>query len=406
MRQREFDLVLYGATGFVGRLAADYVGARAKKLGLAWAIAGRDKARLEKVAAKSGGKPKILLADSADAKALEAIAARTRVMVGMAGPFAVHGGRVVDACVKAKTHYCDITGETAWVRGLVDRHHAKAAKDGTRIIPFCGFDSVPSDLGTFLVARHMQRELGRDCVDVRGYHRVSGGFNGGSIASLIGMHESGDFERMRDPFLLAPGRRSPAEVKRNADPAGIHYDRGIGSWTGPFLMGFINTRVVRRSAALFDKWGDPYGKPFRYQEYTRFGKKLGLARASLANSVMASFGFAMSIAPTRAAMKKVLPKAGEGPSVEAMDNGWCECVLVGTSRDGAQVRGVVKHKGDPGNRATVRFVCESAFALALDGAKLPGGKKRGGVLTPATGLGEALADRLRGDGTTLEVGID
>jgi short subunit dehydrogenase-like uncharacterized protein len=314
MANREFDLVIYGATGFVGRLASEYVAARAKKLKLRWAIAGRDRARLEKVAGRGRGKPKVLVADSGDAKALGSIAARTRVMLNMAGPFAVHGDRVVDACVKARTHYADITGETAWVRGLIDRHHERAAKDGTRIIPFCGFDSVPSDLGTFLVARHIQRELGKDCVEVRGYHRVAGGFNGGSIASLIGMHESGDWDRMRDPFLLdPPGRHTPAEVKRNRDPAGVHFDPAIGAWTGPFLMGVINTRVVRRSAALFGQWGEPYGKGFTYQEYTRFGKKLGLARASLVNSVMASFGLAMSIAPTRAAMKRVLPKAGEGP---------------------------------------------------------------------------------------------
>jgi short subunit dehydrogenase-like uncharacterized protein len=403
--KRELDIVLYGATGFVGRLAAEYVAARAKKLGIAWAIAGRDRERLAKVAAKSGGKPRVLVADSSDAKALKAMAARTRVMLNMAGPFAIHGNAVVDACVKAKTHYADITGETAWVRGLIDRHHARAAKDGTRIIPFCGFDSVPSDLGTWLVARYIQRELGRDCISVRGYHRVAGGFNGGSIASLIAMHESGDYERMRDPFLLDPPRpHSPAELKRNRDPAGVRYDGDIGAWTGPFLMGVINTRVVRRSAALFEEWGEPYGKGFSYQEYTRFGRKLGLARASLVNSVMASFGLAMSITPTRAAMKKVLPKAGEGPSDEAMDRGWCECVLIGTARGGEQVRAVVKHKGDPGNRATVRFVCESAFALALDGARLPGGRKRGGVLTPATGLGAVLAERLQGDGTTIEVG--
>ena len=405
MAGREFDIVLYGATGFVGRLATEYIATRAREVKLRWAIAGRDPARVAKVAESSGGKPTVLVADSGHAEALDAMAARTRVMLNMAGPFAIHGDSVVAACVKARTHYADITGETAWVRGLVERHHERAAKDGTRIIPFCGFDSVPSDLGTFLVARHIQRKLGQDCVEVRAYHRVSGGFNGGSIASLMRMHESGDFERMRDPFLLNPGgRHSAEEVARNRDPSGVRYDAAIGSWTGPFLMGVINTRVVRRSAALFRQWGEPYGKGFRYQEYTRFGRKLGLARATLANSVMASFGFAMSIAPTRAVMKKVLPKPGQGPSVEAMDRGWCECVLIGTAKGGEEVRGVISHKGDPGNRATVRFVCESAFALALDGARLPGGKKRGGVLTPATGLGDVLAKRLQGDGTTIEVG--
>jgi short subunit dehydrogenase-like uncharacterized protein len=401
---RELDLILYGATGFVGRLAAEYVAQRAKALGIRWGIAGRDRARLEKVAEKSGGKPKLIVADSANATAIDLMAARTRVMVNMAGPFALHGDAVVNACVEERTHYADITGETAWVRGLIDRHHARAAKDGTRIIPFCGFDSVPSDLGTFLVARHMQGKLGKDCNEVRAYHRVSGGFNGGTIASFIRMHETGDYGRMRDPFLLDPGRHSAAEVARNRDPSGVRYEPAIGAWTGPFLMGFINTRVVRRSAALFEQWREPYGEGFGYQEYMRFGSRVGMARAALVNSAMSTFGLAMALAPTRTAMKRVLPKPGEGPSVKQMDEGWCECVLIGTAKDGTQVRGVVKHQGDPGNRATVRFVCESAFALVLDHDRLPGGRKRGGILTPATGLGDVLADRLRGDGTTIEVG--
>jgi short subunit dehydrogenase-like uncharacterized protein len=405
MAGREFDIVLYGATGFTGRLATEYVAARAGELGLRWAIAGRDPARVAKVGEASGGKPKVLVADSGDAEALEAIAARTRVMLNFAGPFALHGNAIVAGCVKARTHYADITGETAWVRALIDRHHERAARDGTRIIPCCGFDSVPSDLGTFLVARHIRRTLGKDCVEVRGYHRVSGGFNGGTIASLIRMHESGDFERMRDPFLLNPGgRHSAGEVARNRDPTGVRYDADIGSWTGPFLMGVINTRVVRRSAALLRQWGEPYGQGFRYQEYARFGRKLGLARASVVSFGMAGFGLGMSIASTRNAMKRFLPKPGEGPSVESMDRGWCECVLVGTAKGGETVRGVIRHAGDPGNRATVRFACESAFALALDGKRLPGGAKRGGILTPATGLGEVLAERLEGGGTTIEVG--
>ena len=402
---RELDLVLYGATGFVGRLAAEYVAARGKDLGLRWGIAGRDRARLVEVAEKAGGKPKLIVADSANSTAIGLMAARTRVMLNMAGPFALHGDAVVDACVKERTHYADITGETAWVRGLVDRHHERAAKDGTRIIPFCGFDSVPSDLGTFLVVRHMQKELGKDCSEVRAYHRVSGGFNGGTIASLIRMHESGDYRRMRDPFLLDPGRHSAAEVARFRDPTGVRYDEAIRAWTGPFLMGFINTRVVRRSAALFGQWREPYGEDFGYQEYMRFGSRVGMARAALTSSAMSTFALAMAIAPTRAAMKRVLPKPGEGPSVKQMDEGRCECVLIGAAKDGTRVRGLVKHQGDPGNRATVRFACESAFALALDHDHLPGGRKRGGILTPATGLGEVLAARLRGDGTTIEVGV-
>jgi len=405
MANRDFDIALYGATGFTGRLAAQYLAAGAATTKIKWAIAGRDKAKLKTLRDQLGNKPSLIVADIADREAVEAMASRTKVLLNTAGPFALYGTPVVDACVAARTHYADITGETVWIRGLIDRHHERAAKDGTRIIPCCGFDSVPSDLGTFLVARHMQRTLGVSCHEVKAYFRMAGGFNGGTIASGMAMHESGDIERGRDPFLLNPGHRhSKKQVERNRDPSGVAYDKDIGAWVGPFMMGQINTRVVRRSAALFGQWGEPYGKEFRYQEYSRFGGALGGAKAALVTGVMAGFGLAMSGSFTRAAMKKVLPKPGEGPSEKAMDSGWFDCVLIGTAEDGRQVRGRIRHKGDPGNRATVRFLCESGLALALDTKRLPGGLKRGGILTPATGLGDVLAERLQGAGTTIEIG--
>lgn len=402
MPERKYDIVLYGATGFVGRQAAEYLDRQRAKL--AFAIAGRDEAKLEAVRAglrrrRSVG---VIVADSADRKAVDAMAASARVVLNTAGPFALYGDAVVDACVRRKTHYTDITGETPWVRGLIEKHHDRAAKDATRIVPFCGFDSVPSDLGTFLVVRHMQERLGAPCREVRAYFRMFGGVNGGTLASALNLYDAGLAERARDPFYLDPPRRHPAaEVRANRDPRGIAWDPEIKAWVGPFVMGFINTRVVRRSAALFDAWGEPYGPGFRYQEYTRYG---GRVSAALVTGAMGLFNAAIAAGAARNALRRVLPKPGQGPSEATMDAGWFRTDLLAISADGATVRGRISHQGDPGNRATVRFVCESALALALDGNRLPGGGKRGGVLTPATALGDVLAERLRRGGVEIEIG--
>ncbi|MCU0805506.1 MAG: saccharopine dehydrogenase NADP-binding domain-containing protein [Burkholderiales bacterium] len=401
MPDREYDIVLYGATGFVGRQAAEYLDAQRAKL--SFAVAGRDEAKLEAV--RSGLKKRrhvgLIVADSRDAKAIDAMAARARVVLNAAGPFALYGDAVVDACVRAKTHYTDITGETPWVRSLIDRHHARAAKDGTRIVPFCGFDSVPSDLGTFLVVRRLQEKFRLPCRQVKAYFRMFGGFNGGTLASAMNLQESGDAAKARDPFLLdPPGKHTMAEKKENRDPRAVEYDADVGAWVGPFVMGPINTRVVRRSAALFARWGDPYGPRFRYQEYTRYG---GRVSAALVTGAMGLFGVAIANDRARNALKLVLPKPGEGPSESTMNAGWFRTDLVATSDAGDTVHGRISHQGDPGNRATVRFVCESALALALDERALPGGRKRGGVLTPATGLGDALAARLRRGGVEIEI---
>ena len=401
MPDREYDIVLYGATGFVGRQAAAYLDAQRAKL--SFAIAGRDEAKLQAVRAglKRRRNVGLIVADSSDTKAIDAMAGRARVVLSTAGPFALYGDAVVDACVRRKAHYVDITGETPWVRALIDRHHERAAKDGTRIIPFCGFDSVPSDLGTFLVVRHMQQKFGVPCREVKVYFRMFGGFNGGTLASALNLQDSGQAAKARNPFLLdPPGKRSTAEMKANRDPRRVAYDADIGAWVGPFVMGMINTRVVRRSAALFAGWGEPYGPKFRYQEYTRYG---GRVSAALVTGATALFSAVTESEQARSALRYVLPKPGQGPSEHMMNAGWFRTDLLATSDDGHTVRGRISHQGDPGNRATVRFVCESALSLALDGDALPGGRKRGGVLTPATGLGDVLADRLRGGGVEIEI---
>jgi short subunit dehydrogenase-like uncharacterized protein len=374
---RDFDVVLYGATGFTGRQTVAYF----KKFApadLRWAIAGRNRAKLEALQADVP----VIVADSSDASAIDSMVERTRVLLTTAGPFALYGTKIVDACVRFKTHYADITGETAWVRMLIDRYHTKAAEEGTRIVPFCGFDSIPSDIGAMLISR----VLGPETSEVKAFFKLKGGLNGGTFATAMNLYESGQESVVRDPFLLSPGiRRAPRDLER--DPTGSSFDADLQTWTAPFFMGSINTRVVRRSCEIL-------GLGFAYREYTNAG-------GHFAASAMANIGRVlekmMASDSMRGWLKKLAPKPGDGPSEKVMESGWFRCDLFGRAKDGRTAKGVIRDQGDPGNRVTVKCLCESALALALD--PLP---ERAGVLTPSTAMGDALVTRLRARGMTLD----
>jgi len=398
---RDFDVILFGATGFTGRQTVEYF-ARHAPPGLRWAIAARNRAKLELVRAEAGpgaSAVELITADSRDQQSVDAMVARTRVLLSTAGPFALYGTPIVDACVRLGTHYADITGETTWVRDLIDRYHAKASADGTRIVPFCGFDSVPADIGSLLLVRAL-REAGTPCTDVRAYYRMTGGLNGGTIASIANAYASASGKRLSDLFLLDPSvAHSATQSEKSEDVRAPFFDERVNSWVGPFLMAVVNTRVVRRSAALLAERGEPYGSEFTYQEYARYGQPLAAAKAIVTTAVFGLVDAGMRTSLGRELFTSML-KPGAGPSGEAMDKGSFRTDLVATGEDGRTLRCTIKHRGDPGNRATVRFLCESALALALDADSLPPG---GGVLTPATALGDVLAGRLRDAGVTIAV---
>jgi short subunit dehydrogenase-like uncharacterized protein len=402
--ERPYDVVLYGASGFVGKQTVKYFANHASPKGVRWAIAGRNRQKLEAVRDEVGVGVEVLVADSQNQQAMNAIASQTRVILNTAGPFALYANALVDACVRFRTHYVDITGETPWVKTLIDRYDAQAATDGTRIIPCCGFDSVPSDLGTYLIVRHLQRELGVSCKGVNAYFQAFGGFNGGTLASAINLYGSPGVAQMNNPFFLNPSAsHSQAEVDHNRDPQTPSFDANLNTWVAPFLMGVVNTRIVRRSSALYEEWQEPYGPDFTYQEYLKFDEPLAWLKATGITAGLALFMGILQQPQTRSLLQPILPKPGEGPSEQTMNEGWFTCELVGIAVDGRKVRGLIRDQGDPGNRATVKFVCESALGLALQTDDLPGGKTRGGILTPATGLGDVLAERLRRAGMTIEV---
>lgn len=399
MDPRPLDVLLYGAGGFTGRQTVAYFSAHAPA-GLRWGLAGRHRDKLEAARAAATGPSQpteVLQADSRDAASVDAVVCRARVVLSTAGPFALYGSPVVDACVRFRTHYVDITGETPWVADLILRHHARAAADGTRIIPFCGVDSVPSDLGAFLLVRFL-RDQGVGCGRVKAAFRLRGGINGGTVASAVQLFESGQARRAEHPFLLDGDVAHTAEdVAANADSKRPRWDVDFGRWLAPFVMAPVNTRVVRRSAALSALAGQAYGARFTYQEYLSVGSRL---QASAMAAGISVFQAALA-SPARSVLKRLLPAPGAGPSEDVIASGWLRCNLVAEGEDGRKAYGLVRDTGDPGNAITVKCLCESALALALDTLRLPGGPERGGILTPATGLGEVLVERLRAKGMVM-----
>ena len=322
----------------------------------------------------------MLVAESTNRQQMEHLASRARVVLTTAGPFALYGNGVVDACVKAGAHYVDVTGETAWVRSLIDRHHERTAGEGTRIIPFCGFDSVPADIGVSLLAK----QLGANLTEAKAYFELKGGSpNGGTVATGLNAYSSGAAERMLEPFLLSPGKsRSLHPIEK--DPTSAAYDQDVESWVAPCPMGIIDTRVVRRTCSLS-------GIDVAFQEFRILKGFLAPVRAFGIATGAALLSKAMRFSSFRNIARRSA-QSGSGPSVKAMESGWFRCRFWGRNSDGRTAEVVLAGNGDPANRITVKCVCESALALACDSTTLP---TRSGVLTPSYGLGDALVNRLR-----------
>jgi len=402
---KSFDVVLFGATGFTGRLAAARLLAQPDARELRIAIAGRDRERLDALRETLPGLAGVLVADANAPASIDAMVQMTRVVASTAGPFARYGDAVVAACARHGVDYVDITGETPWVRRMIDAHHTEAAAQGARIVPFCGFDAVPSDLGAWMMVDHIRRALGQPTREVKAFFTAKGGLNGGTLASALAIAEARDRAALADPVLLnPPGLRDPAERRANPDQRGAVHDADLGRWTVPFLMAPINTRVVRRSNALaLQLDGAAYGAPFRYHEAMPARRRAGRLGAGASALAMALAARAVDLGAVRRLVARVGPQPGTGPSEEVRASGFFKVQLFARAADGTRVRGEVSDQGDPGNTATVKFLTESALALALERDALPGGPSRGGILTPATAFGAVLVARLRRAGMTWTV---
>lgn len=397
MSDREFDVVVYGATGFTGALVASYL---LERYGcgreLRWAIAGRNAGKLVALQDKLGADAASLdtvIADSDDANALADLAARTRVVLTTVGPYALYGSKLVAACVTAGTHYCDLAGEVQWIRRMLDKHHEHAGETGARIVHCCGFDSIPMDIGVYFLQQEAQRRHGSYCDDIAMFVKATkGSASGGTLASMMNVVREARADRniakiLADPYALNPeGEREGPDGR---DQQKVLYDEDAGCWTAPFIMAGINTRVVRRSNALA---GYPYGRQFRYREAVMTGTGgSGWLKGNLVALGLGALATGVYFDPTRALLQKfVLPKPGDGPDERAREAGYFSLVQFGKLANGVIIRSRITGDRDPGYGSTSKMLAEAAVCLARD--ELGSG---GGVLTPAAAMGGPLLERLR-----------
>lgn len=406
--EREFDLVLVGATGFVGRLTAAHLAEHAPS-SVHIALAGRSEDRLAAVRASLGAAAAdwpLVVVDTTDPAAVVDLAARTRVVITTVGPYTKLGMPLASACASAGTHYADLTGEVLFVRDSAEANHDEAERTGARIVHACGFDSIPSDLGVWKLAQRVAADgegtLGETTTHVR---TLRGGVSGGTIDSMRqqAIEMGGSRERRRvvtDPHGLSPDRAAePPSRNRTKDEfgllgkvqavAGTRYDQVTKRWVAPFFMASFNTRIVRRSNALTE-WS--YGREFRYDEVMDTGRgPMGAVKAGLTSAVLGGLFAGMSTSTTRTLLDRILPKPGEGPSEESMARGRFVFEVETTTTTGARYRTRVAAPYDPGYSGTAIMLGQSGLALALDDLD-----SRGGVLTPAVALGEAVVTRLEG----------
>jgi short subunit dehydrogenase-like uncharacterized protein len=409
--QREFDIVVYGATGFVGRLTADYLARRGG--GARVALAGRSQDKLLKVRDSLGEKAAdwpLIVADAAQPSTLDALASRTQVVVTTVGPYTRYGMPLVAACAAAGTDYADLTGETMFIRDSIDAHHKQAADTGARIVHSCGFDSVPSDLTVYalyrLVGHDGEGQLGDTSMVVRTF---AGGVSGGTLASMLEVLDTASSDpdarrQMNDPYTLSPDRSAEPELGAQPD---IRWRRGAeiapelaGYWMSAFVMAGANSRIVRRSNALLDY---PYGRRFQYAELMSVGKSpvapVAAAMATAGNAAVMGLGSRYFNRLPRPLIERVLPKPGTGPSERAREQGHYTVETYTTTTTGARYLARMSQRGDPGYKATSVLLGECGLALALDRDKLSDLR---GVLTPAAAMGDALLERFPTAEVTLE----
>ncbi len=393
---KTFDVIIFGATGFTGRLVAEYLNATYGVGGsVRWAMAGRSAAKLAEVRDALGIEKTLplLVADASDTNALAALVKQTRVVLTTVGPYQLYGEPLIRACAAAGTDYVDLCGEPGWMAQMIPQLQDTARASGARIVFSCGFDSIPFDLGVVHAQHEAQQSLGAPLARVHGRVKVmKGTFSGGTIASMLATMEAIGRNRalvktLGDPFALTPGFRGPRQPNDNI----AAFDELANSWTAPFVMATINTKNVHRSHLLL---GHPWGQDFVYSERTLTGDGAsGEKRAKKMASASKLQTMLLAFAPTRALLRRFkLPKPGEGPNKEQREKGRYEVLFFGETADGRKLTTSVAGDRDPGYGSTCKMIAEAALCLVQD---IDRKTTRGGVWTPGASMGMTLVKRLQ-----------
>jgi len=394
---REFDIIVQGATGFTGTLVAEYLLRQYGADGdLRWALAGRSEDKLREVRERLGSAAsdvELIVADSFDKIALQSLCERTHVVLTTVGPYALYGSDLVEACVNSGTHYCDLAGEVQWIRKMIDTHHDRARASGAKIVNCCGFDSVPMDIGVWFLQRAAYERYGSYCKSISMLVKATKGTaSGGTLASMMNLIKESREDRSIARTLIHPYSLNPEgerEGPDDRDQQRVIYRNDAKAWTAPFVMAGVNTKVVRRSHALA---GYPYGKDFRYDESVMSGRGFsGWLKGTIMTLGLGVLVFLASFTATRKLLQRfVLSKPGEGPGRELQQQGFFSLMRIGVLADGTELRARITGGQDPGYGSTSKMLSECAVCLARDDLS-----DVGGVLTPAAAMGEPLIDRLR-----------
>lgn len=397
-KAKKYDFIIFGATSFVGQILSAYlINDYAGKEDFKWAAAGRSEAKLKQLRQELGDKAQdlhLVIADAADEAALKKMVAQTKVIISTVGPYALYGEPLVKICAESGTDYCDLTGEVQWVGQMIRKYEKAAQNSSARIVHCCGFDSIPSDLGVYYLQQQALKKFGEPCSEVRmGVKAMKGGISGGTVASMINIVQEltknpALRKELANPYSLCPVDHAFKARQRNTNKAA--FDAEFGSWTAPFLMAGINTRIVHRSNALLDK---KYTSDFLYSEAMLMKEGLkGQLQSVAFTSGIAGFMTFAAIKPTRQILEKyVVPKPGEGPDPEAQKKGFYDMRFIGKTASGKKIITKVTGDRDPGYGSTAKMLLQAGLILAKE---LPQEKKAGGFWTPSTALGDRLIERL------------
>lgn len=396
-RTIEADIVIWGATGFVGRLVADYLWRAYGKTGrVRLALGGRRQPELQAVHRdlNADERLRLFVGDALDTGFLDGMTRKARLVISTVGPYARYGFPLVAACAKNGCDYCDLAGEPQWIHRIIRAHQKEAEASGARIVNACGFDSIPSDMGVYFLQKQARQRLGHSLSRVKMLVRaIRGGASGGTVASILNLVEESrrypEVNRiLKNPYSLAPGGMQTGV--RQPGVSRPQFDPDADSWVAPFVMAAVNTRIVHRSNALADYY---YGSNFKYHEAVLTGKGVkGRLRAVRFSVLTGGFFAAAAFAPARKLMQKlILPEPGQGPSPEKQEKGFYKLDFIGKDDAGNRMQATVEGDQDPGYGSTRKMLAESAVCLLND---IPEHETGGGFWTPSTAMGEKLIQRL------------
>ncbi len=395
MSNKEFDIIIFGATSFVGKILCDYLVNEHIEPNLSWAMAARSELKLGELKEALGDNARqipVIVADSANEESLQDMCHRTELIISTVGPYALYGELLLKTCAETGTDYCDLTGEPQWIKRMIDRYQSAAQASGARIVNSCGFDSIPSDLGVKFLQQQAMQRFGSYCSRVKmRVKAMKGGASGGTIASGLNLYKEASRDpelrkEMEDFYSLCPAGHSFTVQQHDVT---VEYDTDFDAWAAPFIMASINTRIVLRSNALV---AGHYSDEFQYDEamLTGSGRKGEKAAKRLARGTRL-MAVVLGVAPMRWLASRFLPKPGQGPSLQQQRNGSYHLAFVGHTDQGEEICIELTGDRDPGYGSTAKMLAHAGISLRRDVDK---GEVGGGFWTPATAFNDKLVERL------------